>query len=244
MDLLPAIDLREGKCVRLLQGDYARQIDYGDDPVAQARLFADQGARWLHVVDLDGAKEGRMENRTVIERIVSQTDLKVEVGGGVRDETAIAALLTAGVTQVVVGTRALEDPDWFRDVVHHDEFTGKIVLGLDARDGRIATRGWMQTGEITVEDMAATVNGWPLAAIVYTDIARDGMLTGPNVEATGRLARTCRVPVIASGGVGRIEDIRALAQLPLRGIIVGRALYENHFTVAQALTELSKTDDN
>ena len=238
MDLFPAIDLREGKCVRLLQGDYRRQIDYSDDPVAQATEFARHGARWIHLVDLDGAREGVMQNRGVIEAIASEAGVKIEVGGGVRDEQTIAGLLEAGVTQVVVGTRALEDPDWFKTVVHDDRFAGRVVLGLDAREGRIATRGWTQTGEITTEDMAEKVNEWPLAAIVYTDIACDGMLTGPNVAATDKLARQCKVPVIASGGVGTLEDIRKLARLPVRGIIVGRALYEGQFDLAEALAAL------
>lgn len=243
MDLFPAIDLREGKCVRLLQGDYDRQIDYHDDPLDQARLFADQGADWLHIVDLDGAREGAMRNREVIERIVSQTDLNVEVGGGVRDDQALEVLIGVGVKQVVVGTRALEDPQWFEDVVHRPEWTRRIVLGLDARNGQIATRGWMQTESMTVAQMAAVVNDWPLAAIVYTDIARDGMLTGPNIQATGDLARACRVPIIASGGVGELTDLQALCGLPLRGVIVGRALYENRFTVEQALATLKGYTD-
>jgi phosphoribosylformimino-5-aminoimidazole carboxamide ribotide isomerase len=238
MDLFPAIDLRDGKCVRLLQGDYNRQIDYGDDPVAQAREFAQRGTQWLHLVDLDGAREGSMRNRGVIEAIAAETGLKIEVGGGVRDEETIAGLLAAGVTQVVVGTRALEDMDWFKKVVHDDQFAGHVVLGLDARDGRIATRGWTETGEMTTEEMAKIVNDWPLAAIVYTDISCDGMLTGPNLEMTGDLARQCQVPVIASGGVGTLEDIKNLTTLPVRGIIVGRALYEGRFTLEEALAVL------
>lgn len=238
MDLFPAIDLRDGKCVRLLQGDYNRQIDYGDDPVAQAREFEQRGTQWLHLVDLDGAREGSMRNRRVIEAIAAETGLKIEVGGGIRDEETIAGLLAAGVTQVVIGTRALEDMDWFKKVVHDDQFSGHLVLGLDARDGRIATHGWTETGEMTAGKMAQIVNDWPLAAIVYTDISCDGMLTGPNTEATETLARLCNVPVIASGGVGTLEDIKNLSTLPIRGIIVGRALYEKRFTLEEALSLL------
>ena len=243
MNLVPAIDLREGKCVRLLQGDYARQIDYGDDPVGQARAFEDEGARWVHVVDLDGAREGSMANRAVIERIAAETALQVEVGGGIRDEAVVRGLLEAGVRQVVIGTRALEDFAWFEKLVHDERCAGRVVLGLDAREGRLSTRGWTTTGEITALEMAEKVNDWPLAGIVYTDIARDGMLTGPNVAATEELARRTKVGVIASGGVSSIEDIECLSGLPLQGIIVGRALYEGRFRVSQALTAIRKNPE-
>ncbi len=233
MIILPAIDLRDGKCVRLLQGDYDRQINYGDDPAAQALEFQRQGAKWLHVVDLDGALHGKMHNRSVIENIVKTTDLKVEVGGGIRQDDVVADLLETGVTQVVIGTRAMEDLDWFQKLVNRHP--NQIVLGLDARDGHIATRGWTETGEMTVTEMAKIVNDWPLAAIVYTDIACDGMLTGPNIESTKTLAESCNVPVIASGGVGQLQDLINLAPLPIKGTIVGRALYEKKFTLKQAL---------
>lgn len=239
MDLFPAIDLRSGQCVRLLQGDYERQIDYNDDPVAQAQLFEEQGARWLHVVDLDGAREGHLLNRSVIEGIVKQTGLKVQVGGGVRDEATAAELLDLGVRRVVVGTRALEDMAWFEQFVHADRFAGRVVLGLDARQGRLQTRGWRQeAGGLTAIELAGQVSDWPLAAIVYTDISCDGMLTGPNLEATEALAAHCRVGVIASGGVGSLDDLVRLAPLPLAGVIVGRALYENKFTLVEALEVL------
>jgi len=233
MELLPAIDLRAGRCVRLLQGDYDRQIDYHEDPVAQAQDFAAAGARWLHVVDLDGAKHGKHFNLDTLKSIRQNTSLNIEVGGGIRTEESVKTLLDAGITRVIIGTRALEEPVWFEKLIH--DYPGKIVLGLDARSGRIATRGWRETSEITVEQMAQKVNDWPLAAIVYTDIARDGMLTGPNIETTGALAGNCRVPVIASGGVGSLKDIERLAALPLMGIIVGRALYEGKFTLNKAL---------
>ena len=240
MDILPAIDLREGKCVRLLQGDYARQINYRDDPLAQAQEFERSGAKWLHVVDLDGALHGRMQNRDVIKKIVRGTNLKVEVGGGIRDEAVVLELVEMGVRQVVIGTRALEDFSWFENLVHDERFSQRIVLGLDARQGRISTRGWKQTSETTVEQMAKLVNDWPLAAIVYTDIARDGMLTGPNIEATRLLAENCKVGIIASGGVGTLDDIERLVKLPLKGIIVGRALYEGKFELTEALSALER----
>jgi phosphoribosylformimino-5-aminoimidazole carboxamide ribotide isomerase len=237
MDILPAIDLRDGKCVRLLQGDYARQIDYADDPVAQAQAFQRDGAAWLHVVDLDGARHGVMQNAPVIEKIARSTPLKIEVGGGIRGESDVAHLLGLGVARAIIGTRAVEDFAGFESLVNR--FPGRIVLGLDARDGKISTRGWTETSDLTVETLAARIAAWPLAAIVYTDISRDGMLTGPNVEATGRLARSTVVPVIASGGVGSLDDIRRLARLPLMGIIIGRALYENKFTLPQAIAALN-----
>ena len=233
MELLPAIDLREGRCVRLVQGDYDRQIEYREDPVAQARDFEAAGARWLHVVDLDGAKHGKHFNLEILKSIRQNTSLNIEVGGGIRTEESVKTLLGIGITRVIIGTQALEEPKWFEKLIH--DYPGKIVLGLDARSGQIATRGWLETSEITVEEMAEKVNGWPLAAIVYTDIACDGMLTGPNFETTGALAKNCCVPVIASGGVGSLSDIEQLAVLPLMGIIVGRALYEGKFTLTEAL---------
>lgn len=233
MDILPAIDLRNGQCVRLLQGDYDRQINYNDDPLAQARLFENDGARYLHVVDLDGARDGSASNHDVIRRLAENTKLKLEVGGGIRSEETVTRLLECGVERTVLGTRALEDIDWFEGLV--SRHPGRIVLGLDARDGKISTRGWTKDSDITVEHMAGVVNDWPLAAIVYTDIARDGMLTGPNIKATNELAQSCRVPVIASGGVSRIEDIEQLVKLPIMGIITGRALYENTLKLKDAL---------
>jgi len=233
MELLPAIDLREGKCVRLIQGDYERQIDYHDDPVAQAKHFQEQGAKWLHVVDLDGARYGKHYNLEVLEKIRAQTKLNIEIGGGIRSETSVKILLDTGINRVIVGTKALKEPKWFKELVYAN--AQKIVLGLDGREGMIATEGWTQTSKMTVMDMAQQVNDWPLAAIVYTDIARDGMLTGPNIKSTLSLAENCQVPVIASGGVGSLEDIWQLAKLPIAGIIVGRALYEEKFTLEEAL---------
>lgn len=235
MDILPAIDLRAGRCVRLLQGNYERQIDYSDDPVAQARQFEAAGARWLHVVDLDGAREGRLHNLDVIAAIIRSTGLHVEVGGGIRDELTIRSLLDCGAARVVVGTRALEDWDWFRAIAHRDDFAHRLALGLDSRAGRLAVRGWTQVTERTAVQVAEAVADWPLAAIIYTDIGRDGMLLGPNMEGVRSLAEASRVPVIASGGVTDIGDVRRLAQLPILGIIIGRAIYERQLDLAEAL---------
>jgi len=238
MEILPAIDLRNGKCVRLLQGDYDRQIDYRDDPVAQAAEFEQLGAKWLHVVDLDGARQGSMANADVIAQIIANTGLNVEVGGGVRDEKTIQNLLQVGVKQVVIGTRALEEMDWFKQIVR--KYEGEIVLGLDARDGILRTRGWTQASDLTALEVARKVSDWPLAAIVYTDIARDGMLTGPNVEATREMAENCHVPIIASGGMSKLEDVEQLAKLELFGIIIGRAYYEGTIDLKEALRGVKK----
>lgn len=235
MDILPAIDLRDGHCVRLLQGDYDRQIDYDPDPLVRARAFEAAGATWLHCVDLDGAKQGRPCNHDTIARIAQNTSLKLEVGGGVRNADHVQALLDAGVTRVVMGTRALEDFAWFEQLVHTPAFADRIVLGLDARNGRVATRGWTETTALDAVDLAEKVNDWPLAAIVYTDIAKDGMLAGPNLDATHRLAQATRIPVVASGGVTTLNDIKALLQLPLGGIIIGRALYEGTLDLKDVL---------
>lgn len=239
MEILPAIDIRGGKCVRLLQGDYERQIDYRDDPLAQAQEFERLGARWLHVVDLDGAREGKPVNAGVISQIAKDTDLHIEVGGGVRDEETIEGLLQVGVRHVVIGTRALEEMDWFEQMVR--TYEGNIVLGLDARDGLLRTRGWTESSDRTALGVAKRVSDWPLAAIVYTDIARDGMLTGPNVEATQEMAEVCNVPIIASGGMSTLADVEQLAKLKLFGIIIGRAYYEGTIDIQEALRVVDNT---
>ncbi|MBI1337096.1 MAG: 1-(5-phosphoribosyl)-5-[(5-phosphoribosylamino)methylideneamino]imidazole-4-carboxamide isomerase [Phycisphaera sp.] len=238
MYLFPAIDLRDGKVVRLLKGDYGKQTTYGDDPLAQAQQFADAGATWLHLVDLDGARSGRMTHVEVIERICKQTKLKVEVGGGVRSEGAINRLLGAGVERVVLGTAALENWDWFEGLMGNPTYRGRLVLGLDGRKGKAAVGGWEKTTEASVVEIAKRVSDWPLAAIVYTDIATDGTLAGPNVEATREMAEATHTPVVASGGVGTLDHLRVLRDLPIQGAIVGRAIYEGAFTVKEALAVL------
>ena len=233
MHVIPAIDLRAGKVVRLIQGQYDRQITYGDDPAEQARQFHADGARWLHVVDLDGAKAGKPVNTESIAAIVALNLLQVEVGGGIRDEASIRQLLDTGVTRVIIGTKAVSDFEWFREMA--ERFNGQIVLGLDARDSMVATHGWLQDSKQTVLEFAAQADKLPLAAIIYTDIAKDGMLTGPNIESTRRLVETVRTPVIASGGVKEASDIRELKPLGVAGVIVGRSLYEGTLTLKDAL---------
>ena len=234
MKLLPAIDLRGGKVVRLLKGDYDQQTTYGDDPVAQAQAFEAAGASWLHVVDLDGARSGTPEHTDVIRRICAATRLQVEVGGGIRDDKAIAELLEAGVTRVILGTAALRNWEWFGEAVR-ERFPGKLVLGLDARDGKLAVAGWEEELTKTALDVAAEVSDWPLAAIVFTDIATDGTLAGPNIPATEAMAAATQVPIVASGGVGTLDHLHALRKIDVEGVIVGRALYDGTVTIEGAL---------
>jgi phosphoribosylformimino-5-aminoimidazole carboxamide ribotide isomerase len=233
--ILPSIDLRGGRVVRLKQGDYAQQINYAVDPRATARSFADAGATWMHLVDLDGAKEGRPVQTELIAEIVESSGLRVEVGGGVRSTDDVRRLLDTGAQRVVIGTRAIEDWPWFEALAHTPGMQQRLVLAIDAREGRIATRGWTQTTERLATDVARDVSGWPLAGLLYTDVARDGMLEGPNLHHTRLLAEAGNVPVIASGGVGNIEHVRQLAKLPVWGAIVGRSLYEGTLDLREAL---------
>jgi len=234
MDILPAIDLLEGRCVRLIQGRYDRVITYERDPVEVARGFQRDGAEWVHVVDLDGARAGWIANLDALRRIAA-TGLKVQFGGGIRDEETIRRALEAGAQRVIIGTRALEDFEWFRGVVGSEDFRGRIALGLDARMGKLAVRGWTEQTTRTAVEVAERVADWPLAAIVYTDIGRDGMLLGPNVEAIRTLAGVSRVPVIASGGVTELEDVHRLRQAGVAGVVIGRAIYEDMIALADAL---------
>jgi len=233
MDVIPAIDLRDGKCVRLIQGQYDRQITYKDDPTEQAREFHADGARWLHIVDLDGAKAGHPVNTQSISAIAQLGLLQIEVGGGLRDEASIRQLLDMGVTRVIIGTKAVSDTEWFGRMA--EKFAGQVVLGLDARGSMVATHGWLEESTQSVLEFAAQADKLPLAAIIYTDIAKDGMLTGPNIERTKALAEAVETPVIASGGVKEVEDIRNLNPIGVAGVIVGRSLYEGTLTLPDAL---------
>jgi len=233
MDVIPAIDLRDGKCVRLIQGQYDRQITYRDDPVEQAREFHADGARWLHVVDLDGAKVGKPVNTETISAIAALDLLKIEVGGGIRDEAAIRQLLDAGVTRVIIGTKAVSDFAWFREM--SGKFDGRLVLGLDARGSMVATHGWTADSAQTMLDFAAEADRLPLAAIIYTDISKDGMLSGPNIERTKMLAEAVKTPVVASGGVKETADVTRLKPTGVVGVVVGRSLYEGTLKLREAI---------
>ncbi|HVS70749.1 MAG TPA: 1-(5-phosphoribosyl)-5-[(5-phosphoribosylamino)methylideneamino]imidazole-4-carboxamide isomerase [Phycisphaerae bacterium] len=241
-ELIPAIDLRNGKVVRLRRGDYNQQTTYEVDPIDTAKRFEEAGCKWLHVVDLDGAKEGRPVNLAMVEKIIHATGLHVEVGGGIRTEEAMEYVLAIGAQRIILGTRALADMEWFEGMARDPRFRQRLVLGLDARDGLVSTHGWTHTAEDLPKatDLARQVDGWPLAAIIYTDIARDGMMKGPNVKATAVLAKLCKnVPIVHSGGVTTLKDITALKRLPIAGIIVGKAIYEGTLEVGEAVRELA-----
>lgn len=233
MQIWPAIDLRGGKCVRLQQGDYDRETIFSDDPVAMAQSFAEQGAKHLHLVDLDGARDGKPTNHDVVREIVAAVDMECELGGGVRDQPTIEALLDTGLSRVVLGTAALKNANWFRTMC--EQFPGKLVLGIDARDGMVATDGWLETSNTPATELADQFRNVPLAAIVYTDIATDGMLKGPNVPEMAAMQRHVEVPVVASGGVTTIEDVQRLEEAGLAAAIIGRAIYEGTLELAAAI---------
>lgn len=244
--LIPAIDLKDGRCVRLEQGRMEAATVFSDDPVAMAEHWVAQGCRRLHLVDLDGAFAGVPKNRDLINAITAAVgDVPVQVGGGIRELATIEAYLDAGIAAAIIGTRAIEEPEFLRRAAA--EFPGRVILGLDARDGLLAVAGWDETSSVRAVDFAAEMSELDLAAIVYTDIERDGMLTGVNVEATVTLAQSTRVPVIASGGVTNLDDIQALLDgfaaggEKLFGAITGRAIYAGtlDFRAGQALFDRS-----
>lgn len=240
MEIWPAIDLRGGKCVRLQQGDYGRETVFGDDPAAMALHWQREGATCLHLVDLDGARDGQLINLASVQAILAAAPaLRCELGGGVRDEAAIGQLLSLGLERVVVGTKALRDPGWFRDMCQ--AFPHKLALGIDARDGRVATDGWLTTSDQSAVRMAQQLADLPLAALIYTDIATDGMLAGPNVPAMAEMAAAVPLPVIASGGVTTADDVARLAATGVAGCIIGRALYEGRMNLLAALAAAQKS---
>jgi len=248
MYIIPAIDLIKGKCVRLIQGQYHRQITYQDDPIRQARQFSSAGAQWLHIVDLDGARVGKPVNTDAVAAIAALDQLKIELGGGIRDEDSIKQMLDIGAERVIIGTKAVNDFEWFSRMA--EKFSGKIALALDAYEYvfdesepvyyegdrvKVATHGWTQDSPQLLLEFAIEAAKLPLAVIIYTDITRDGMLAGPNLERTKEIIQAVQLPVIASGGISQIADIKKLAELGVEAAIIGRALYEGTLKLSDAI---------
>lgn len=235
MQIWPAIDLLGGKCVRLQQGDYDRQTVFSDDPLEMAIRWQQAGTRYLHLVDLDGARDGSLVNGPVIRSIVQETGLICQVGGGVRDEATIQRLLGMGVSRVIIGTRALREPEWFAQMADH--YPRQLVLGIDARNGMVATDGWLETSKTSAIELAQRVARFTklVAAVVYTDIAKDGMLAGPNFEQLEAMQRATEIPVVCSGGVTTLDDIQRLLELGTQAAILGRALYEDRLDLTAVL---------
>jgi len=244
MILFPAIDLKDGQCVRLRQGEMDAATVFNEDPAAQARAFADAGFDYLHVVDLNGAFAGRPVNGDAVDNILGAVSLPVQLGGGIRDLATIEMWLGKGVARVILGTAAVRDPGLVRDACR--AFPGAVAVGIDARGGKVAIEGWAETSELTAVELAERFADAGVAAIVYTDIDRDGVLEGLNLDATAALARAIAIPVIASGGLASIDDIRRLVQpdyAMLEGAIAGRALYDGRLDPAEALAVLAKGAD-
>ncbi len=236
MDIIPAIDILDGRCVRLYQGDYQQAETFGEDPVAVACNWAKLGASRLHVVDLDGARRGEPVHLDVLGAIVSQVPCPVQFGGGLRSFEAVEAVLNCGVDRAILGTAAVEEPDLIKRCCEH--FTGKIVVGLDARGGKVAVRGWRETSEQEATALAKQMEALGVSAIVYTDILKDGTLSGPNLVELQRMTDAVKVPIIASGGVGTLADVLSLIALEPRGlggVIIGRALYTGDVDLTEAL---------
>jgi phosphoribosylformimino-5-aminoimidazole carboxamide ribotide isomerase len=235
MIVFPAIDLKDGECVRLRQGDLAQSTVFNDDAAAQARSFELAGFRWLHVVDLNGAVAGSSMNASAVRSILAAIKIPVQLGGGIRDLAAIEAWLSAGIARVILGTAAVRNPALVREAAQR--FPGRIAVGIDARDGMVAVDGWTVDAGIAATELARRYEGAGISAIVFTDIARDGMLGGVNVEATAALASAVSIPVIASGGIRSADDVRRLKLpgAPIAGVIIGRALYDGRIDPADAL---------
>lgn len=241
MIVIPAIDLKEGMCVRLEQGLMERDTVFNDDPGAQALLWQDQGAELLHIVDLDGAFAGEPKNRAAIEAIVRSVTIPTQLGGGIRDIATIAAYLSLGIGRVIIGTAAQRNPELVKEACQ--KFPGRIVVGIDAKDGMVAVQGWAEVTGITAVDLARKFEGYGVAAIIYTDISRDGMLQGPNIEATRQLAEAISIPVIASGGLSSLKDIENLMAIEssgVTGVITGKAIYTGAINLAEAIALMNK----
>ena len=240
--LFPAIDLKDSKCVRLKLGEMSQATVFNDDPAAQARAFQEQGFTYLHIVDLNGAFAGKPVNGAAVEAILAAISIPAQLGGGIRDMATIETWLDKGIARVILGTAAVREPALVREACR--VFPGRIAVGIDAKGGRIAVEGWAQTSELTAIELARRFEDAGVAAIIYTDIERDGVLKGLNLEATAALARAIRIPVIASGGLASIDDVKALLRpeyAMLQGTIAGRALYDGHLDAREALALLSRS---
>jgi phosphoribosylformimino-5-aminoimidazole carboxamide ribotide isomerase len=235
MLIIPAIDLINGECVRLEQGDYAKKTVYSSDPVQTARAFADAGAEMLHIVDLDGARDGFPQNLDVIERIAGAVSIPIELGGGLRNLSAVEAAFAAGAARAVLGTAVLDEPDWFKQAIA--KYGERIVVGIDARNGMVAVKGWLETTTVPALELIERMKTLGVEEIIYTDIARDGMLTGPNLDALKEVGQA-GIKIVASGGVSSLDDIRNLRSLSSYGVyavIIGKALYTNQIDLAEAV---------
>ena len=242
MIIFPAIDLKEGECVRLVRGDMAQATIFNDDPAGQAQAFESQGFTYLHVVDLDGAFAGKPMNAQAVKRILAAVKMKVQLGGGIRDMKTVSGWLDKGVTRAIIGTAAVRDPDFVREAARI--YPGRIAVGIDARDGRVAVDGWAKTSDISALDLGRRFEDAGVAAIIYTDISRDGAMQGLNIEATIALAAAVSIPVIASGGLASIDDVKRLLEpdcARLAGAITGRALYDGRLNAAEALALIAAT---
>ncbi len=239
--LLPAIDIRAGQCVRLVQGDFDQETVYGQSPFKVAESFVAQGAEWIHIVDLDGAKEGKPVNHEVISRIASQLNVRVEVGGGIRNEETILTYIEAGVSRVILGSAAVSNPAFVKDMI--GKYGDKIAVGIDARDGFVAVEGWLETSQMKATDLGKELADAGVGALIVTDISRDGTLSGPNVDSIREMAIVTGVPVIASGGVSKLEDVLELKNYESNGVagaIIGKAIYDGHLNLTEAVKAVAE----
>jgi phosphoribosylformimino-5-aminoimidazole carboxamide ribotide isomerase len=240
MEILPAIDICDGKVVRLQRGEYDLQTIYSHDPVAVAKEIMAAGVRWIHMVDLDAARTGVPTNTAAAKAVRRAITAKIELGGGARNDRAIEEMLEMGIDRVVVGSAALEDWNWFEQLIGREALAGKVALGLDAREGKLAIHGWTQQLQATAIEIATRLKGSGLGAIIYTDISRDGMLSGANIQATAELIEATDVPIIASGGISSLDDIVDCRRIGCAGVIIGRAYYEGKIDLAAACAEAAK----
>ena len=238
MRIFPAIDIRNGNCVRLVQGNYDRETIFGSNPVDMAQRWVSEGATGLHLVDLDGARDGTTANFDSIKQIAQSTKVPCQLGGGIRSQETIATYLEIGIERLVIGTKAVTDPDWFSEMTA--AFPNKLLVGIDARNNKVATEGWEKTSTETPLDIASRVASLPIAGIIYTDISKDGMLAGPNLEAMKQMRDNVDVPVIASGGVTTLDDVGQLAAIGMDGCIIGLSLYEGKISLSEAIAVVEK----